>query len=141
MSDDDWKPPRLEAGPRGGKLNRGGRKPNAAQVVSRTFEMFAKATLGDPEVQRAIRKRLLDELAGKVKNPLPALAVLAAATVKQRPDPLSARAVVFVAEITGGRGNVTRVELGTEEEPLALPAATVEATSVDAAEAAEVRSE
>ena len=68
---------KVVAGRKGGKLNRGGRKKGAVAAVSRTFQEFAQATLEDPEVQAALRKRLMDELAGKKSNPMPALTVFA----------------------------------------------------------------
>jgi hypothetical protein len=113
-----------------GKLARSGRKKGARALVSRTFSEFAEAELSDPEVQRRIRERLFAELAGKKRNPLPTLAVLAAASVREKPVAHGNVSVVFVAEIVGGRGTVRRVELGAEDERPALPAAEEPAADV-----------
>jgi hypothetical protein len=70
-----------------------------------------------------LKQRLIDELKGEVYNPLPCLAVLAAASVREKPDLRASRPVVFIAEIIGGRGHVHRVGLAQDaEEVPALPA-------------------
>ena len=103
----------------GGQLNRGGRPRGAKALVTKTFEEFANATLADPDVRLALKARLLDELAGVKSNPLPCLAVLAAASVRQKASPTGPGTVVFVAEILGGRGHVERVELDVNALPRA----------------------
>lgn len=113
-------------GRNGGKLSRAGRKKGAVSLITRTFQEFAQSTLEDPDVQAALRKRLMDEIAGRKRNPMPALTVLAAAAVKEKPIAHGASAVVFIAQITNGRGEVKRLEIAPEaEEPKALPAGTV----------------
>lgn len=90
-------------------------KPRGAkQLLHATFKDFARSTLDDPQIQALIRKRLIDELEGKIHTPMPALAVLTSAVKDELPILEAPRAVVFVAEITNGRGAVTRMELGTE---------------------------
>jgi len=115
-------------GPRGGQLQRKGRVPGAKTLLTKTFEEFANATLADPDVRKALRQRLLDELDGIKSNPLPCLAVLAAASVRQKASSSGPGTVVFVAEILGGRGHVERVELDVEApiDVAALPAAAEE---------------
>lgn len=90
-------------------------------LISRTFQEFAHATLDDPEIQKKIRDRLLAEIAGKKRNPMPALTVLAAAAVKEKPVSRGQTSVVFIAQITNGRGEVKRLEIAQEAE--SLPAA------------------
>lgn len=109
-------------GRNGGRLSRTGRKKGAVNAISRTFQEFAQATLDDPDVQRAIRKRLMDEIAGKKRNPMPALTVLAAAAVKEKPVARGASSVVFIAQITNGRGDVKRLELASDEARALPPA-------------------
>ena len=119
-------------GRNGGKLSRAGRRKGAVNLISRTFQEFAQATLDDPEIQKKIRERLLAEIAGKKRNPMPALTVLAAAAVKEKPVARGQSAVVFIAQITNGRGEVKRLELAQDIEalpsadgPKALPVGTV----------------
>ena len=128
-------PKKLVPSPQGhGFLHRDGRRPGSKSAISRAFEEFSQAVLEDPMVQRAIRQRLMDELAGRKWKPMPCLTVLAAAAVRQKPPMQgadSARAVVFLAEIISGRGVVRRVELGQEPETGLLAAAPAEATSAE----------
>lgn len=117
-------------GRNGGKLSRAGRRKGAANLISRTFQEFAEATLDDPEIQKKIRERLLAEIAGKRRNPMPALTVLAAAAVKEKPVARGQTSVLFIAQITNGRGEVKRFEIAPEiagelPEPKALPAGIV----------------
>jgi len=108
-------------GRNGGKLSRAGRRKGAVSAITRTFQEFAQATLEDPDVQKAIRKRLMDEIAGKKRNPMPALTVLAAAAVKEKPVARGASSVVFIAQITNGRGEVKKLELAQDEPRALLP--------------------
>jgi hypothetical protein len=114
-------PEKMVPGPNGrGKLYRGGRPDGAVALVTRTFQEFSQALLDDPVVREAIRTRLLDELKGIKSNPLPCLAVVAAASGKQKASPSGPGAGTFIAQIIGGRGRVERVELGTGEGEPAL---------------------
>lgn len=115
---------KLVDGKNGGKLNRSGRKPGTKTLISKTFEEFARATLEDPEIQTKIRERLLAELAGKKRNPLPALGALASAAVREKPSVERGASILFIAQITNGRGQVKRFELGPEGD---LPAVEVKA--------------
>ncbi len=55
-----------------------------------------------------------------MKNPLPCLAVIAAASLREKPDLRASTPVVSICEILNGRGNVTRLELGAD--PIDVPA-------------------
>jgi hypothetical protein len=108
---------KLEQMPNGrGALVRSGRPKGAKGIVSRTFQQFAEATLNDPEIRAALRQRVLDEIAGKRRNPMPCVAVLAAAAVKERAVQGTHTNVTFIATITNGRGDVRRVELVNDED-------------------------
>lgn len=120
----------LEPRPDGrGALSRAGRKPGSKTIITKTFEEFARATLADPEIRSALRQRVLDEIAGKKRNPMPGLAVLAAASIREKPAANLGQSVVFIAQITNGRGVVRRVELDRSDDAIdaetvpALPAA------------------
>jgi integrase len=45
-------------------------------IISRTFKEVSEMLLTDPDVQDALRRRVLLELAGRKRNPLPLVAVL-----------------------------------------------------------------
>ena len=94
-----------------GLLIRGGRKKGARNTVSRNFREIAEVILNDPDVVLALKRRLLLELAGRKRNPLPALAVLGAACGGEKAKERDARgSVVFAVSIQQGRGVVERVE-------------------------------
>ena len=122
---------KMADGKNGGKLNRSGRKLGTKALISKTFEEFSRSLLEDPEIQVKIRERLLAELAGKKRNPLPCLGALAAAAVREKPSVERGASILFIAQITNGRGEVKRFELGPEAEELpavelkALPAGIV----------------
>jgi len=99
-----------------GLLNRSGKRPGTKRLITRTFTEFAQATLNDPEVREALRKRVLLEIEGKRRfPPMHAVAVLAAAAVKEKPVQGREMSVTFIATITNGRGDVRRVELVNDE--------------------------
>ena len=88
----------------------GSKKGRRSRIISRTFKEVSEMLLTDPDVQDALRRRVLLELAGKRSNPIPLVAVLAAASQGERAKAGSERgAVTFAVSIIQGRGVVERV--------------------------------
>ncbi len=109
-----------------GLLLRGGKKKGQRNTVSKTFREIAEQILNDPDVVLALKRRVLLELAGRKRNPLPGLAVLGAACGGEKAKERDARGnVTFQVAIVGGRGVVERVD---GPGAPALPEAVVETT-------------
>jgi hypothetical protein len=101
-----------------GKLQAGSSKGRRGRIITRTFREIAEQILNDPDVVQALKRRVLLELAGRQSRPVPALAVLGAATQGQMAKTGSDRgAVTFAVQIVAGRGVVERVE-GPGDRPL-----------------------
>ena len=94
-----------------GLIQRGSKKGRRARIISRTFKEVSEMLLTDPLVQDALRRRVLLELAGRKRNPLPLVAVLASAAQGERAKSGSERgAVTFAVQIVQGRGVVEKIE-------------------------------
>jgi hypothetical protein len=94
-----------------GALSRTGRKKGARNAVSRTFREVSEAIMSDPDVVAMLKRRVLLELAGKKRNPLPLVAVLGAACSGDKAKERDARgAISFAVQIVSGRGVVSKVE-------------------------------
>jgi len=122
------------------KPGEGGRRYVGGLDLAKTVD-WTVATILDEEAHEVVgwerwhgcsweltAQRVLDELDGIKSNPLPCLAVLAVASVRQKAISSGPGTVVFVAEILGGRGHVERIELDMNApiEVAALPAAAAE---------------
>jgi hypothetical protein len=113
-----------------GWLRHGGRKKGAKQIISRTFKEVSEMLLTDPDVQDALKRRVLLELAGRKRNPLPLVAVLAAAAQGEKAKEGSQHgAVTFAVQIVAGRGVVEKIE---GPDAPALPEAAGEGDTLDA---------
>jgi hypothetical protein len=94
-----------------GLLQHCSKKGRRSTIITRTFKEVSEMLLTDPDVQDALRRRVLLELAGRKRNPLPLVAVLASAAQGERAKSGSERgAVTFAVQIVAGRGVVEKIE-------------------------------
>lgn len=94
-----------------GLIQTGSKKGRRGRIISRTFREISEAILNDPDVQLALKRRVLLELAGRQSRPVPALAVIGAAAQGEKAKSGSERgAVTFAVQIVAGRGVVERIE-------------------------------